>query len=427
MRRHVADGDRHAALRQFERLTAPCAGSSACGPGARPWRCVTASSTELSAPPAAPPGAARPRPRARRRRRGRCARSGPAATGRCSSSGAAGMGKSALVAAAAARAAELGLRTGSGTAAAIEGAWPFAPVRRGARRPLPAASAAAGRPARRAPPRAGAGARGRRGGLDRRRRAPAAVPRRRRAGPPGRGGRGRRARPSTTCTKPTTRPSGCCTTSPARPRGGRVGLVLAARPAPASDDADRAAPQPARAARRRRARARPARRRRRRRARARARRPTRPRRRSNRSPRSAGASRSWSPSSPVAPRRGTPLDDGVLGGVPGRPARSSQGWPSPAPSSTPTSSSRSPTCPRTRRTSTSTVRSPALVVEPTDVGYRFRHALVREALLAGLTAHRRRRIHRDAAERLSRSARSRRGSGTTCSPRARANGPCRTC
>ena len=43
MRRHVADGDRHAALRQFERLTRPCTGNSGCAPGARPWRCVTAS------------------------------------------------------------------------------------------------------------------------------------------------------------------------------------------------------------------------------------------------------------------------------------------------------------------------------------------------------------------------------------------------
>ena len=42
----------------------------------------------------------------------------------------------------------------------------------------------------------------------------------------------------------------------------------------------------------------------------------------------------------------------------------------------------------------------ALVVEPASSGYRFRHALVREALLDDVPPHRRRRIHRDAAQRL---------------------------
>jgi DNA-binding SARP family transcriptional activator len=42
----------------------------------------------------------------------------------------------------------------------------------------------------------------------------------------------------------------------------------------------------------------------------------------------------------------------------------------------------------------------ALVVEPTGSGYRFRHALVREALLEEVPPHRRRQIHRDAAARL---------------------------
>ena len=39
-------------------------------------------------------------------------------------------------------------------------------------------------------------------------------------------------------------------------------------------------------------------------------------------------------------------------------------------------------------------------IEPTDTGYRFRHALVREALLRDVPPHRRRAIHRSAAERL---------------------------
>ena len=42
----------------------------------------------------------------------------------------------------------------------------------------------------------------------------------------------------------------------------------------------------------------------------------------------------------------------------------------------------------------------ALIVEPTSAGYRFRHGLVRDALLDDLPPHRRRRIDRDAADRL---------------------------
>ncbi len=42
----------------------------------------------------------------------------------------------------------------------------------------------------------------------------------------------------------------------------------------------------------------------------------------------------------------------------------------------------------------------ASIIEPGNTGYRFRHGLVREALLADLPPHRRRLIHRDAAARL---------------------------
>ena len=42
----------------------------------------------------------------------------------------------------------------------------------------------------------------------------------------------------------------------------------------------------------------------------------------------------------------------------------------------------------------------AAVVEPTDHGYRFRHGLVRDALFADVPPHRRRLIHRNAAQRL---------------------------
>ena len=42
----------------------------------------------------------------------------------------------------------------------------------------------------------------------------------------------------------------------------------------------------------------------------------------------------------------------------------------------------------------------ALIVEPASAGYQFRHGLVRDALLEDLLPHRQRRIHRDAASRL---------------------------
>ena len=44
------------------------------------------------------------------------------------------------------------------------------------------------------------------------------------------------------------------------------------------------------------------------------------------------------------------------------------------------------------------------VLEPATIGYRFRHRLVREALLRYVPPHRLRRIHRDAADRLSSAA-----------------------
>ena len=57
-------------------------------------------------------------------------------------------------------------------------------------------------------------------------------------------------------------------------------------------------------------------------------------------------------------------------------------------------------CPKTTRARHLDRALAALVVEPTSTGYRFRHGLVRDALLEDLPPHRRRRIHRDAAERL---------------------------
>ena len=58
--------------------------------------------------------------------------------------------------------------------------------------------------------------------------------------------------------------------------------------------------------------------------------------------------------------------------------------------------------------------SPRCSSSPTSTGYRFRHGLVRDALLDDVPPHRRRRIHRDAAEPADRAATRRRpGSATT--------------
>jgi hypothetical protein len=42
----------------------------------------------------------------------------------------------------------------------------------------------------------------------------------------------------------------------------------------------------------------------------------------------------------------------------------------------------------------------AQIIEPASVGYRFRHCLIRDALLDAVPAHRRRQVHRDTAQRL---------------------------
>ena len=88
-----------------------------------------------------------------------------------------------------------------------------------------------------------------------------------------------------------------------------------------------------------------------------------------------------------------------------RPARCSSESRSSARRSTPTSSSRSSGVPEDDAFDHLDRALAALVVEPTSTGYRFRHGLVRDALLEDLPPHRRRRIHRDAAERLDRARR----------------------
>jgi DNA-binding SARP family transcriptional activator/tetratricopeptide (TPR) repeat protein len=127
MRQYAATGDRHAALRQFDRLDRALRRELGVAPGPE----ASALRDRLLA--------ARPvRPRRDGPLLGRDlelsvaeqalldAMAGQART--LIVTGPPGQGKSSLLAAIAARAAELGLACGHGTSAAVEGAWPYAPV-----------------------------------------------------------------------------------------------------------------------------------------------------------------------------------------------------------------------------------------------------------------------------------------------------------
>ncbi len=128
MQRHLADGDRHAALRQFERLARGLRRELGVGPGPE----AVALRQRALARPAAPSGG-RPRPPLGRERvlatTDRALRD--VVAGRhCTAlvTGPPGIGKTAILEYAAARARELGFDVGSGTCAPVEGAWPYAPV-----------------------------------------------------------------------------------------------------------------------------------------------------------------------------------------------------------------------------------------------------------------------------------------------------------
>ncbi len=404
MRRHAANGDRHAALRQFERLDRAMRGELGVAPGreaialsdrllaerevaVRQDDALVGREQEIEVAERALLDAAAGRGRA-------LIIGGPA-----------GIGKTALLDAIVGRAREVSFRIGQGTSAPVEGAWPYAPVVEAlGRRVSPAPHLA--RRARRSPS-GGDRPRARRRGdaVDGRQLAPASLRRGGRARAP----RVRDARaccsPSTTSTTPTTRAFGCCTTSLDRqPRAARVHR---ARPSPVPCDRPvrRDPPQPRRPARRHGTRARPVGRRRCRRARRLATSPT-------ASPDQIDADLGAQSRHPVRGERARPTS-GCGTGV-GAGARREHGQRDRASHprgaatrrcrrsdrSTPMSSSPSPACPRTSRSIISIDALAALVVEPTSAGYRFRHTLVRDALLDDVPPHRRRRIHRDAAERL---------------------------
>ncbi len=125
MRHHAANGDRHAALRQFERLARALRRELGVGPG----RAALTLRDQLVGEPAA----RRPQRLVGRDREldlvTRTLREASAGRGRTLVvEGVAGIGKTALLATAAARARELGIRVGTGTAAGVEGGWPYAPV-----------------------------------------------------------------------------------------------------------------------------------------------------------------------------------------------------------------------------------------------------------------------------------------------------------
>ena len=127
MRRHAANGDRHAALRQFERLDRALRQDLGVAPG----REASALRDRLLAaydvfPRHDDPLIGRDLELSVAERALLDAAAGRGRT--LIVAGEAGAGKSSLLAAITARAAELGFRTGHGTSAPVEGAWPYAPL-----------------------------------------------------------------------------------------------------------------------------------------------------------------------------------------------------------------------------------------------------------------------------------------------------------
>lgn len=141
MRRHAANGDRHAALRQFERLDRALRQELGVAPGREAVALrdrLRAAGDDAPAADGAGAGSGRAADGDDGALVGREAELAvleralaDAASGAGRTllvTGPAGAGKSALVAAATTRARELGFRVGLGACAPVEGAWPYAPV-----------------------------------------------------------------------------------------------------------------------------------------------------------------------------------------------------------------------------------------------------------------------------------------------------------
>ena len=215
MRRHAANGDRHAALRQFERLDRALRQELGVAPGREASALRDRLLAEHDVFPRRDEPADRPRPGDCPSPNGRCSTPRPGRSRTLIVSGEAGAGKSSLLAAIAARATELGFRAGHGTAAPVEGAWPYAPVvealgdvcrqdpRCSTAWPTSTGTRSTGRGTGR---RSRGPGRARTSGSSSPRPNWSAWPRRRRAC----------CSPSTTSTTPTTPACACCTTSPGR-------------------------------------------------------------------------------------------------------------------------------------------------------------------------------------------------------------------
>jgi DNA-binding SARP family transcriptional activator len=215
MRRQAANGERHAALRQFDRLDRALRQELGIAPGPE----ATALRDRLLAAQQVFPR--RDGPLLGRDLElaiaGQALRDASAGQGQTLIvTGPAGQGKSSLLEAITARAAELGMACGHGTSAAVEGAWPYAPVIEalgGLGRDDPAllSGMAAGSSS------TGPGPAYRPAGSGRARTSASSRPPRNwsaRSRPPG-----ACCSPSTTCTRPTMPACGCSTTSPG-PRAG---------------------------------------------------------------------------------------------------------------------------------------------------------------------------------------------------------------
>ncbi|WP_216853124.1 ATP-binding protein [Phytoactinopolyspora halotolerans] len=128
MRRHLDAGDHRAALRQFERMNAALKHELGVGPGPR----ALALRDQIVAALPQPPGGGRPalvgRDDESTAIEGALADASHGRGRTVLVLGPAGVGKSALLDQACAWAERAGWRTGRGVAAAIEGAWPYAPV-----------------------------------------------------------------------------------------------------------------------------------------------------------------------------------------------------------------------------------------------------------------------------------------------------------
>ena len=127
MRRHAANGDRHAALRQFERMDRTLRRELGVAPGREALALRDRLLAEHDVAPRRDEALiGRDRELAVVERALLDAAAGRSRT--LIVGGPAGVGKSSLLAAITARAKELGFRVGHGTSAPVEGAWPYAPV-----------------------------------------------------------------------------------------------------------------------------------------------------------------------------------------------------------------------------------------------------------------------------------------------------------